>query len=89
MTERSVELALADRWLDAADPDLVREVGAVTPYYWPRSVRTVIDPYDPNPLVTVRKSLFDADLTGVPVLSILTLEHIGTGIMACSTNQSW
>jgi len=55
----------------------VIEIGAVTPYYWPRRVPQVIDPFDPHPLVTTRKSLFDIDLSGGSVLSISTLEHVG------------
>jgi hypothetical protein len=78
-TERTVELALADSWLDRIDPEAVYEIGAVTPYYWPRRVPNVVDPADPHKLVTVRRSLFDLDLQGRDVLSISTLEHIGTG----------
>jgi hypothetical protein len=79
MTERAVELAVADRWLEQVDSEGVIETGAVTPYYWPHRVRTVVDPYDPHPLVTHRMSLFDMDLSGRDVLAISTLEHIGTG----------
>lgn len=79
MTERGVELALANRWLTAVPRDNLHEIGAVTPYYWPHRVAFVVDPNDTHPLVTVRKSLFDVDLTGRPVLSISTLEHIGRG----------
>jgi len=77
MTERAVELALADKWLEGVDRDLLLEIGAVTPYYWPHRVANVVDPQDTHPLVTIRKSLFDLDLRGKPVLSISTLEHIG------------
>ena len=79
MTERAVELPLADRWLESVDAARVMEIGAVTPYYWPRRVPHVVDPYDPHPLVTTRASLFDVDLSAGPVLSISTLEHIGIG----------
>ncbi|MGO9920715.1 MAG: hypothetical protein ACLQIB_39240 [Isosphaeraceae bacterium] len=77
MTERAVELPLADRWLETVDATRVIEIGAVTPYYWPRRVPHVVDPFDPHPLVTTRASLFDVDLSGAPVLSISTLEHVG------------
>lgn len=79
MTERSVELSLADSWLaeHEGDPSVI-EIGAVTPYYWPRRVLQVIDPYDSNKL-TEKKSLFDVSLFGRKVLSISTFEHIGTG----------
>jgi hypothetical protein len=79
MTERALELALADRWLEPVESDRVIETGAVTPYYWPRRVSTVVDPYDPHPLVTHRQSLFEVDLSDRDVLAISTLEHIGVG----------
>lgn len=79
VSERCVELALADAWLTAVGASPVVELGAVTPYYWPHRVHRVIDPFDPHPGVTDGKSLFDVDLTGQSVLSISTLEHIGTG----------
>jgi hypothetical protein len=77
MTERCVELALADRWLDSVDRDRLLEIGAVTPYYWPHRVPNVVDPVDRHPLVTFPGSMFDIDLTARPVLSISTFEHIG------------
>jgi hypothetical protein len=79
MTERSLELALADAWLELLDADRVIETGAVTPYYWPRRVPTVVDPYDSHPRVTHRVSLFAVDLSGRDVLAISTLEHISLG----------
>ena len=79
MTERAVELPLADRWLESVDAARVMEIGAVTPYYWPRRVPHVVDPYDPHPLVTTKASLFDVNLSAGPVLSISTLEHVGIG----------
>jgi len=79
MTERSVELALANVWLEQLDTDQVTETGAVTPYYWPRRVSTIVDPYDSHPLVTDRASLFGLDFSGRDVLAISTLEHISMG----------
>lgn len=76
-TERTVELALADRWLSLPRSSALCEVGAVTPYYWPGRVARVVDPADPHPGVTEKKSLFDVDLRGTSVLSISTVEHIG------------
>jgi hypothetical protein len=76
MTERSVEMALADHWLREHEEDAI-EVGAVTPYYWPRRVKHVVDPYDEHALVSHRDSLFNTSLEGRPVLSISTIEHIG------------
>lgn len=79
MTERSVELALADFWLGRnAETDFV-EIGAVTPYYWPRRIRTIIDPTDKHVLVTDPVSVMDYDLRGKHVISISTIEHIGRG----------
>jgi hypothetical protein len=74
-TERTVELAVADAWLAGARD--VWEIGAVTPYYWPRRVRYVVDPTDTHPAVTHRCSLFALDLRGQAVLSISTVEHVG------------
>ena len=59
--------------------DRVVETGAVTPDDWPGRITTVVDPYDPHPLVTHRTSLFGTDLSGLDVLAISTLEHIGVG----------
>jgi hypothetical protein len=79
MTERAVELPLADCWLETVDATRVIEIGAVTPYYWPRRVPCVVDPYDRHPLVTMKASLFDVDLSAGSVLSVSTFEHIGIG----------
>jgi hypothetical protein len=79
VTERCVELPLAGAWLDAVPAGEVYEVGAVTPYYWPGRVGRVIDPYDTHARVTHRTSVMDVDLRGADVLSISTLEHVGTG----------
>ena len=78
MTERSVEMALADRWLSHVSGPVI-EIGAVTPYYWPSRVTRVVDPADEHKLVTDRKSLFDIDTTGLNVLCLSTLEHVGSG----------
>lgn len=78
-TERSVELAVADRWLELLDPAEVIEVGAVTPYYWPRRIPDIVDPTDPSHYVTRREGIESVDLTGRAVLSLSTFEHIGRG----------
>jgi hypothetical protein len=78
-SERTVELALADRWLTRAPADRVCEVGAVTPYYWPGRVARVVDPADPHPQVTTRRSVLDLDMRGLAVLSVSTMEHVGAG----------
>ncbi|MDY3556689.1 hypothetical protein R5W24_005859 [Gemmata sp. JC717] len=78
-TERTIELALADRWLDHVPEDKLVEVGAVTPYYWPGRVRRVVDPTDPHPRVTERASILDLDMSGAAVLCMSTLEHVGSG----------
>jgi hypothetical protein len=74
-TERTVELSLADYWLDKVPNSW--EVGAVTPYYWPGRVREIIDPADKHERVSQRKSLFDIDFTDKNILSLSTIEHIG------------
>jgi len=86
MTERAIELALADDWLQNRFD--VCEVGAVTPYYWPGRVKIIIDPYDSNTLVTDRVSLFERSYIGLDVLSISTIEHVGTGDYGLSPHES-
>lgn len=77
MTERSVELALAEEYINNCSAEIV-EIGAVTPYYfYDEKISVVIDPTDIHRRVT-KKSLFDCDLTNKNVLSISTVEHIGT-----------
>lgn len=78
MTERSVEIALATAYLESVQGDVV-EVGAVTPYYFTENkIVEIIDPTDQHDRVNTRKSLFECDLRGKNVLSISTVEHIGT-----------
>ena len=76
-TERTVELALADAWLDRTPAAGVVEVGAVTPYYWPGRVGRVVDPADAHAQVTDRVPMDRVDLTGKDVLCVSTLEHFG------------
>jgi hypothetical protein len=75
-TERIIELSLANEWLEKC-PDSW-EIGAVTPYYWPKRVKWIVDPTDKHPQVSHRISMFDLDFTGKDVLMISTLEHIGS-----------
>ena len=77
MTERSIELALANIFLRKYQRESVVEIGAVTPYYWPHRIPTVVDPSDTHPQVLIRDSFLNFDLGGRPVLSISTFEHIG------------
>lgn len=77
MTERSVELALAQKYADECDGDIT-EIGAVTPYYfYSDRITEIIDPTDIHRRV-MPKSMFACDLKGKNVLSISTVEHIGT-----------
>lgn len=78
MTERSVEIVLAQEFLKRCTHE-VTEVGAVTPYYFYNDkIADIIDPTDLHQRVNVKKSLFDCNLKGKDVLSISTVEHIGT-----------
>lgn len=54
------------------------ELGAVTPYYWPNRISRIVDPCDSHPLTTDRLSLFDVDFGGRDIVSISTIEHVGT-----------
>jgi len=74
-SERTIELALADEWLNNCPNSW--EIGAVSPYYWPKRVQNVIDPTDPHPQVNYHGSLFDFDFSGKDLLLISTIEHIG------------
>ncbi len=77
MTERSVELALAEEYIINCN-ETITEIGAVTPYYfYYDKINEIIDPTDTHKRVT-QKSLFDCNLYGKNVLSISTIEHIGT-----------
>lgn len=75
LTERTVELSVADFWLNKISNPW--EVGAVTPYYWLDRCKVIIDPADKHPCVNIRKSLMDVDLTNKKILSISTIEHVG------------
>ncbi len=77
ITERRVEVSLGHTWLNSVSSPW--EVGAVMPYYFPDLCGVVIDPGDESPLVTLKNSLFDLDFKGQNVLSISTIEHVGTG----------
>ena len=73
MNERAIEIPLALRWLERKSK--VFEVGAVIPYY-SEFTHEVIDPYDEK--ATINDFMENIDLNGSNVLSISTLEHIGT-----------
>lgn len=77
MTERSIELAVADIYLNKYNREEVVEIGAVTPYYWPHRIPTIIDPSDKHRLVTVREEWHRVEICAKAILSISTFEHIG------------
>ncbi len=79
MTERSVELAIANTFLELESRDALFEIGAVTPYYWPHRIRDICDPTDTHRLVNIRANMLSLGLGGRVVLSISTFEHIGYG----------
>ena len=76
LSERCIEIALAFRWIDLMNNDIV-EVGAVTPYHnIPKTLsHPIIDPYDEE--ATIQDFVENQDLTMDNVLSISTIEHIG------------
>lgn len=75
--ERRIEVPLAREWLKRQEEARVMEVGAVLPYYQ-QVHHSVVDPYDPNLQVTCYKDAEEVDFTARAVLSISTIEHIGT-----------
>ncbi len=77
MTERSIELALADIFLSQYTSAELLEIGAVSPYYWPGRIKTIVDPYDTHPLVTHREDWITHNGSYKAILSISTFEHIG------------
>lgn len=88
ISERGVELSIAQWWIEKVNNEFV-EVGAVTPYYKKLYKKhDVIDPYDSHKEVSEKKSLFDIDFAGKNVLTISTLEHVGTGDYNLSTKEN-
>jgi hypothetical protein len=79
MTERTIELALADIFLRANRGRHIVEIGAVTPYYWPDRVQTVVDPADDHVGVTHHIGWDEWETTDEVLLSMSTFEHIGSG----------
>ncbi|MBV9468262.1 MAG: hypothetical protein JOZ57_03395 [Abitibacteriaceae bacterium] len=73
--ERTVEVPLGHDFLDRFPAGTVVEVGAVMPYYG-RQEHWVIDLYD-SYSGCLREDAVGYDYTGLNVLSISTVEHIG------------
>lgn len=79
MTERTLELALADIFLRAMRGRRIVEIGAVTPYYWPDRVLEVVDPADDHIAVTNHVGWDEWETSDEVLLSMSTFEHIGSG----------
>jgi len=77
-SERNVELPMAFWFLEKFqhDPANIIEVGEVTPFYR-RPRHAVFDPVPEFP-ATTRESAINLDYQGKHLLSISTLEHVGT-----------
>tara|TARA_B110001452_G_scaffold215168_1_gene186295 strand:- start:412 stop:1113 length:702 start_codon:yes stop_codon:yes gene_type:complete len=84
-TEREIEIAVALRWLKENPNDVV-EVGAVMPYYQDEVKHEVIDPYDER--ATIMDFMENQDFLMMNVLSISTIEHIGTTDYATDEKQN-
>lgn len=84
-SERGLEMALAKLWLEQIEGEVI-EIGAVSPYYFPKAVTHVCDPADVHPRVDLKCSMFELDLKGKNVLCISTLEHISTGEYGVNIN---
>jgi hypothetical protein len=87
-SERNVELPLAFWFLKRFEHDLgnIIEVGEVTPFY--RQPGHLV--YDPGAEFssTIKTSAGDVDYRGKHLLSISTIEHIGTGDYGQTPNPS-
>lgn len=75
--ERAIELPIAGHFMRhcGIDDNFV-EIGEVTPFY-AAPEHKVID-LNPARQETIKANIFDVDLTGKNVLSISTVEHVGT-----------
>jgi SAM-dependent methyltransferase len=78
LTERAVEVPVAQALVDQYAPDRVLEVGNVLSHYRPAQTHTVVDKYEQAPGVVNRDVL---DLAGMGsydlIVAISTLEHVG------------
>lgn len=86
MTERCLEMAIAKIWLEQNRENLI-EIGAVSPYYFQNLKHDVCDPADQHSKVNLKISMFNLDLKNKNVLSISTIEHIGTGEYGIPINK--
>ncbi len=79
LTERSIELRLAKLFIDNYGGKLICEIGAVSCYYWPDLVKTIVDPADKSVYVTHKQdwNKFKLSSKTKAILSISTFEHIG------------
>lgn len=74
--ERRIEVPIAREW--SAGREGLIEVGAVMPYYHTVVTFDVLDPFDLHEYVTHRMDAEEFDYAGRAVLSLSTIEHIGT-----------
>lgn len=86
MYERCLEMAIAKIWLEK-NKENVLEIGAVSPYYFDNFTHDVCDPADEHSRVNLKTSMFNLDLRNKNVLSISTIEHIGTGEYGISIKE--
>jgi hypothetical protein len=76
INERRVELALCEYFCNKYKNSNMVEVGCVTPYYWD-SNHIVVDLFDGHNRC-IKKDIFDFNFLGYNVLSISTIEHVGS-----------
>lgn len=83
MTERALELSFLldelEKWNMESHVNPIVEVGAVTPYVFPGLIKDIVDAADPHTLVNRKVDLFECDFHNQNVVSISTIEHVGTG----------
>lgn len=84
--ERTIELSLAEYFLNKFNNNSIIEIGAVTPYYF-NSSHKIIDPFDPYKFAE-RIDARNYQYFNKNVLSISTIEHIGNGEFNSSIDDS-
>jgi hypothetical protein len=85
--ERAIEIPIALRYFEKFGKlNNFIELGAVLPYYLKNANHCCIDPIDPK--ATILEYAENIDYTNKHILSISTIEHIGTSDYGLEVNKS-